>query len=93
MHGNDTLYGGSGADYIEGNGRDDIIYGGDGNDHLWGDRHHDAVSRGIINSRSANNHLNFQFHGNDLVDAMSIGMMTPGEVDDSVARIKKALQA
>ena len=71
LHGNDTLYGGGGRDYIEGNGLDDTLYGGDGDDVLWGDRHYDPRSGGILNPFDTNNHLNFQYHGNDVINAGS----------------------
>jgi Ca2+-binding RTX toxin-like protein len=36
-HGNDILDGGSGDDFLIGQGKNDIIFGGTGNDYLWGD--------------------------------------------------------
>jgi Ca2+-binding RTX toxin-like protein len=66
-HGDDVLYGDAGNDYIEGNGGDDSLLGGDGNDVLWGDRHYQALGGGIVNPFDSNNHLNFAYHGDDVI--------------------------
>lgn len=48
-NGNDTLYGGAGADTINGGGGDDTIYGGSGGDSVDGNNEDDALYGGSGN--------------------------------------------
>lgn len=52
---NDIIDGGSGNDYIYGQGKDDILFGGIGNDFIWGDDLNTTLLPGL-------------YHGNDYID-------------------------
>jgi serralysin len=43
---NDTMYGGSGADFMAGHNGNDVMYGGEGNDFVIGDAGNDILSGG-----------------------------------------------
>jgi serralysin len=58
---NDTMYGGSGGDFMAGHNGDDVMHGGEGNDFVIGDSGNDILSGG-----SGNNSV-YGGAGNDLL--------------------------
>jgi Ca2+-binding RTX toxin-like protein len=67
-YGNDTLYGGSGADRLDGAAGNDTVYGGGGNDSIWGAAGNDTVygySGNDSVSAGAGNDRVFGQDGND----------------------------
>ena len=70
--GGDTIYGGTGRDYILGHGGDDELQGGEGDDLIWGHAGDDSVIGGAGNDELQGDapewQLGASFHGNDYMD-------------------------
>ena len=62
--GSDLIFGGTGNDYVEGNGKGDIIFGGRGDDTLLGNRGHDIIFGGFGDDTiRGNSHADALFGG------------------------------